>query len=428
MLIVHRQSSNHKLVASTEEEFKLQQQPAKMKRKARYSRAEKRERKRLQEDVTKGKADADAATAAADETKPTFQPRPTKKRKKTTFLQRVIKCADESLHTQSVMLGTIDDSEKISSIRIFTGCDTDGSRKKIPPDSATTCSSSLTIRIQPLLILDLNGILCHRSRSNKGPGGVQLRPSIGTMAQTDIIPRTDLATFLRFLDKHFCLAIWTSAKRRTAKRLLTMLIPEGIKSRLLFVWGQNYCCQSGQVATSSTSDPDNAADDNGEGDNDLSLEEESDDEEDEDGIIYEKRLDKVWKAFPLWSADNTLLVDDSPEKCGFAVASAIHPPAIHGQRNQSIQSSSSSATPADGPSDNLSLAMSDEDNEKLQLEFFEQLVSFWSRQPYLQMFQKVHKKKSHNLIGEKISNTEYLHFMETSNAARHVGWRGNDIG
>ena len=60
---------------------------------------------------------------------------------------------------------------------------------------------------------------------------VQLRPSIGTIAQTAIIPRTDLGTFLHFLDNHFCLAIWTSAKRRTAKRLLTMLIPEGIKSR-----------------------------------------------------------------------------------------------------------------------------------------------------------------------------------------------------
>ena len=398
-----------------------------MKRKARYSRAEKRERKRLQEDVKKDKADADDDAAAADETKPTCQPRPKRKRKKTTFLQRMIKCADESHHTQSVLAGTIDDSEKISSIRIITGCDMDRSNQKIPPESATTCNSSLTIRIQPLLILDLNGILCHRSRSNKELGGVLLRPSIGTMAHTDIIPRTDLATFLRFLDKHFCLAIWTSAKRRTAKRLLAMLIPEDIRSRLLFVWGQNYCCQSDQVATSSTSDPDNAAADNGDSDNDASLEEESDDDEDEDGFIYEKRLDKVWKAFPLWSADNTLLVDDSPEKCGFAVASAIHPPPIHGQRNESIHSSSS-ATPDDGTSDNLSLTMSDEDNEKRQLEFFQQLVSFWSRQPYLQTFQKVHKTRFHNLIGEKISNTKYLRFMETSNAARHVGWRGSEIG
>ena len=87
---------------------------------------------------------------------------------------------------------------------------------------------STTIRVQPLLILDLNGILCHRDRKKKKsrPGGVPgvLRRFTGIVAQTPIIPRTDLLLFLHFLDCHFCLAIWSSAKPKTAKILLDLLL------------------------------------------------------------------------------------------------------------------------------------------------------------------------------------------------------------
>ena len=114
----------------------------------------------------------------------------------------------------------------------------------------TSCNPSISnsanenegtiIRVQPLLILDLNGILCHRlrdaedidpniyhisSKSKKTIPRESYRPIIGRVSHTSIIPRMDLHSFLHFLDTHFTLAIWSSAKERTVKALVEMLIP-----------------------------------------------------------------------------------------------------------------------------------------------------------------------------------------------------------
>ena len=74
------------------------------------------------------------------------------------------------------------------------------------------------IHVKPLIILDVNGILCHRLRHK--PQGLQLsashgrskriitfRQSIGHVANTDIVPRSDLHQFLTSLSNSFSLAV-----------------------------------------------------------------------------------------------------------------------------------------------------------------------------------------------------------------------------
>lgn len=366
-----------------------------MKRKARYSRAQKRERKQSENE---GGNEEQATNLHRHPLNPM-------KRRKSTVLQRIERCLEAARHTGSVTRDGEFDLDKldqnVASIRIITSCDGNESKKLFPPDCED--GHGITVRIQPLLILDLNGILCHRSRHNKEPVGVELRPSIGTMAQTAIIPRTDLNPFLRYLDQHFCLAVWTSAKRRTAKRLLQMLVPQDVRQKLLFVWGQNYCESLA------------AEEDAPEGDNSAYLESDEEDEDDNDETVYEKRLERVWKEFPLWSAENSLLVDDSPEKCKFAVANALHPPAIHGRKKESIEMCAAK-------SNSPSLILTDENNERIQLDFFQQLVEFWAKHPHLETLQKVHKTKNQNATRTEMSKADYYRFLE-AHASSHLGWQ-----
>jgi len=124
------------------------------------------------------------------------------------------------------------------------------------------------IYVKPLIVLDLNGILCHRVRdftthpsiiatamqlnghnreiistaalqNDRGTPQHQqtmptttishsmkmihqnlYRPSAAHIAGTPIIYRTDLVSFLTMLDQNFTLAVWTSAKRKTARLLV----------------------------------------------------------------------------------------------------------------------------------------------------------------------------------------------------------------
>ena len=82
-----------------------------------------------------------------------------------------------------------------------------------------------------LLVLDVNGVLCRRIRSqlnNDAKARVTYRSSVGYVAHTEVVPRTDLQQFLYLLDSHFALAIWSSAKQKTLKKLIQMLFPSEV--------------------------------------------------------------------------------------------------------------------------------------------------------------------------------------------------------
>lgn len=186
------------------------------------------------------------------------------------------------------------------------------------------------IVVRPLLVLDLNGILCHRVRQtvDNDSSTRNYRPSLGWVAGTPIVPRPDLESILTYWDAHFCMAVWTSAKPKTATQLIQLLFPTDIANRLLFLWTQQQC--ESKVA-------------------------------DGNEHVFEKNLQKVWTQYPLWNAHNTLLVDDSPEKCAVWNDNALHPPSLHGlERSQNY---------------------SDEENTQQQRRFFEGLVEHWKQHP-----------------------------------------------
>jgi hypothetical protein len=75
------------------------------------------------------------------------------------------------------------------------------------------------ITVKPLIILDVNGILCHRLRQksqvlplspaphSRTKRVITFRPSVGHVANTDIVPRSDLHQFLTMLNNNFSLAV-----------------------------------------------------------------------------------------------------------------------------------------------------------------------------------------------------------------------------
>jgi len=236
------------------------------------------------------------------------------------------------------------------------------------------------IYIKPLFVLDLNGILCHRIRRNNlnnlpGDGGPDerrtpsppwsaYRPTTGPrIATTPVVPRPHLDSFLEFLDRHFCLAVWTSGKAKTARALVRALVPQPIADRLLFVWAQHHC----QVVEppSSSSSPLHPSQ-----------------------VVYKKDLSRVWQEFPLWNHSNTLLLDDSPDKCVAWRENALHPPRLHGLRwrcgveKEEEEPWSSSSSSSGGAAEIRT--MSDEDNVAQQQIFLEQLVQHWREHPVTQ--------------------------------------------
>lgn len=199
----------------------------------------------------------------------------------------------------------------------------DGSDKPHPSTSCSTIAGTFPsgiipslsnhetkIIVKPLIVLDLNGILCRRVRysSDEKNGQNQskyfsvddrenFRPFIGNVAGTPVIARSDLCTFLKLLDKNFALAVWSSAKQKTVTRLIDLLFPKSITERLLFKWGQDRC----QTKNTKSNEP-----------------------------IFTKPLSKIWKNYPLWGEWNTLLIDDSPDKCVDFSMNTIIPPSITG--------------------------------------------------------------------------------------------------
>ncbi len=352
------------------------------KKKARYSRQQKREHKARSEQLVSEERN--------------YPPRKQQLRSSLgpltlTWQDRIFQCIRDADSTRSIYVkgqgpppplpfsDATPSSFALDHIQLITCSTMDSSHPLVLP------TPGLTIRVQPLLILDLNGILCHRSRPKKEPPGVQLRPAVGATAGTPVVLRTDLEAFLRMLDHYFCLAIWTSAKSKTARALLNFLVPEDIQKRLLFVWAQHHC-EAVQLPTET---------------------------------LFEKHLPKVWKAFPLWNANNTLLIDDSPDKCPFAPSNAIHPPPLHGQCAPPLHPFNQPWIP-------------DEYNQSQQYQFFQQYIQFWHQHPFVEDLTELTVPTEVQGVCAELStprvrtNQDLYEFLKLYGSG-HMGWRGGTI-
>jgi hypothetical protein len=273
---------------------------------------------------------------------------------------------------------------------------------------------SIHIYVKPLLVLDVNGILCHRIRhedTDTLPSTLSsaldhdhqnmqsqmqnkqvYRSSIGHVAHTDIVARTDLVSFLEFLDKYYTLAVWSSAKKKTVKSLVRMLIPDRIQQRLLFVWGQEKCDCGGVDRSPSTQQEEDMVKtgSNGNTIKGQILPNAPDQKPTFHNVIFMKHLSKVWEQFPMWNKSNTLLIDDTPGKCTKFKGNSIHPPRILGLDEDVLcllktrvygigdDGRDGKSNPAARTlHDDVELRISDGENQARQLRFFQNLAMAW---------------------------------------------------
>lgn len=203
--------------------------------------------------------------------------------------------------------------------------------------NASISIPGVRIYVKPLLVLDINGVLCHRIRDTSLPPKAYRKALPKTIATTKVVLRPNLRLFLNKLFENFCVAIWTSAKMKTAKELVQNLIPKQHRSKLLFVWHQADC-----IAKKSTN-PDSGKEE----------------------TVFHKDLQKVWQCFPLWNPLNTILIDDSPQKstCGSQM-NMVNPLSLNGRVSDQL-------------ADDRQNVMSDEENVEQQQQFFDLLIDLW---------------------------------------------------
>lgn len=120
-----------------------------------------------------------------------------------------------------------------------------------------------------LIVLDVNGFMCERSKSGENPDGVLKNGML-------IWFRPRIQEFVEYLMRRFDVAVWSSARRDNVLEMLNLMFQKEVIEKFVFVFDQSFCTL-------------------------------------EDGIL-KKDLERVWAWFPQYR-DNTLLIDDSPEKC-----------------------------------------------------------------------------------------------------------------
>ena len=155
-------------------------------------------------------------------------------------------------------------------------------------NTTTTTNKKSNINKKKLLIFDLNGVLIYKKKKRSRSKTFTIRPHA--------------KDFIEAMGERFELAVWTSRSIEKAQVIVDTLFPS---NNLLFIWYNDKC--------------DKFLENSGDGD----------DDDDDDGapiIHYVKDLEKVWKEYNDYDETNTILLDDSIEKCVMNKShNCIHP-------------------------------------------------------------------------------------------------------
>ncbi|KAI8563162.1 hypothetical protein RHMOL_Rhmol03G0091000 [Rhododendron molle] len=96
-----------------------------------------------------------------------------------------------------------------------------------------------------LIVLDLNGLLVHRVYRFDRNFNVQDYPPPDVICGPHLVfTRPFCSEFLEFCFERFEVGIWSSARERSIDTILNT-IKTGLKDKLLFVWDQEKCTDSG---------------------------------------------------------------------------------------------------------------------------------------------------------------------------------------
>ncbi|XP_075512977.1 uncharacterized protein LOC142548509 [Primulina tabacum] len=139
-----------------------------------------------------------------------------------------------------------------------------------------------------LLVLCLGGLLVHRVHIRDKATVRGLRPDT-TYGKFLIFKRPFCQEFLKFCFERFDVGIWSSARDHNIDGALN-IITGGMRSKLLFVWSQEECIDSGFFCINKPEKP-------------LFLKNPKD--------LWEKKY--ITKG--QYSSSNTLLIDDEPHTC-----------------------------------------------------------------------------------------------------------------
>lgn len=116
-------------------------------------------------------------------------------------------------------------------------------------------------------------------------------------------------------------------------------------------------------------------------------------------------LPLIGKEFPLWDVHNTLLMDDSPDKCTNWHENAIHPPSLTGRIAKHEAGES---------------VTEDEENQRQQMLFFEGLIDFWKLHAIKQSMDRDGDRfNSPKITSEVTGMVQYLR----EHAVGHMGFR-----
>ena len=161
-----------------------------------------------------------------------------------------------------------------------------------------------------LLILDINNVLI--SRSKFGCSDFNVRPHC--------------KEFLLSMNDRFSLAIWTSMKKKTAKLFINIILGELPTITLKFIWYQPKCIIVKNNADHRINRDPLDLDDANNTTTSIWIDEKP---------VFLKDLSIVWKEYTYYNDSNTIIVDDSVEKCLNNYSyNCIHPKPFIALRNK----------------------------------------------------------------------------------------------
>jgi TFIIF-interacting CTD phosphatase-like protein len=141
-----------------------------------------------------------------------------------------------------------------------------------------------------LLVLDVNGVLIHRihkSSSSKDDVSVFVR-------DYNIWKRPHLNEFLEFCFENFQVSIWSSMQQKNAIPIINEIFTKDQTRNLEFIFYKDQCDEIKPHPNPNVNKP----------------------------SLWKKDLLKIWKSFPQFSVENTLIIDDckykmlgNPKKC-----------------------------------------------------------------------------------------------------------------
>ncbi|XP_062003903.1 uncharacterized protein LOC133721340 isoform X1 [Rosa rugosa] len=147
------------------------------------------------------------------------------------------------------------------------------------------CRLNLAPRKKKLLVFDLNGLLVYRVFCFNKSGIPRDRTPDGKCGNHLVFKRAFAEEFMLFCLERFEVGIWTSALEKNVDGVLDCVM-EKLRSRLIFVWDQHQCTDSGFKSLETKMKP-----------------------------LFFKELKRVWDHFEgKFSASDTLLIDDQPYK------------------------------------------------------------------------------------------------------------------